>query len=148
MSLENKVAIVTGSDSGIGHAIALELASQGARVTVNYHKNQAAAEATKAACQAAGRSAHAHPDGGCRARAALDHGRRRGGGCRPNPIDEITLADPVQKAKLESAIPLGRVAEPEEIARLVAFLASDGASYGTATTYVADGGMMQASVGL
>ena len=64
------------------------------------------------------------------------------------PIDEVTLADPVQRAKLESAIPLGRVAEPVEIARLVAFLASDKASYGTATTFVADGGMMQASVGL
>ena len=64
------------------------------------------------------------------------------------PIDEVTLSDPAAKARLESAIPLGRVAEPEEIARLVAFLASDAASYGTATTYVADGGMMQASVGL
>ena len=32
------------------------------------------------------------------------------------PIDEVTLADPVARAKLESAIPLGRVAEPEEIA--------------------------------
>ena len=63
------------------------------------------------------------------------------------PIDEVTLADPAAKAKLESAIPLGRVAEPDEIARLVAFLASDDASYGTATTYVVDGGMMQASVG-
>ncbi len=41
------------------------------------------------------------------------------------PIDEVTLADPAAKARLESAIPLGRVAEPEEIARLVAFLASD-----------------------
>lgn len=64
------------------------------------------------------------------------------------PIDAATLADPEQRAKLESAIPLGRVAEPEEIARLVAFLASDAASYATATTYVIDGGMMQASVGL
>jgi glucose 1-dehydrogenase len=54
----------------------------------------------------------------------------------------------VAKAKLEGAIPLGRVAEPQEIARIVAFLASDHASYGTATTYVVDGGMMQASVGL
>ena len=33
------------------------------------------------------------------------------------PIDEVTLADPVATAKLESAIPLGRVAEPEEIAQ-------------------------------
>ena len=32
------------------------------------------------------------------------------------PIDEVTLCDPVAKAKLESAIPLGRVAEPSEIA--------------------------------
>jgi glucose 1-dehydrogenase len=64
------------------------------------------------------------------------------------PIDEVTLSDPAAKARLERAIPIGRVAEPEEIARLVAFLASDEASYSTATTFVADGGMMQASVGL
>jgi glucose 1-dehydrogenase len=46
MQLGNKVAIVTGGDSGIGHAICLGLAQAGAAVTVNYHKNQAAAEAT------------------------------------------------------------------------------------------------------
>ena len=46
MSLENKAAIVTGGDSGIGHAISLELGRQGAAVTINYHKNEDAADAT------------------------------------------------------------------------------------------------------
>src|SRR5215472_19371546 len=46
MELENKVAIVTGGDSGIGHAICLALAQAGAAVAISYHRNQAAAEAT------------------------------------------------------------------------------------------------------
>ena len=54
MSLENKAAIVTGSDSGIGRAIALELARQGAAVTINYHKNEDAADAAKKEIEAAG----------------------------------------------------------------------------------------------
>lgn len=37
MHLDNKVAIVTGGDSGMGHAIYLGLAQAGAAVTVNYH---------------------------------------------------------------------------------------------------------------
>jgi glucose 1-dehydrogenase len=44
-------------------------------------------------------------------------------GAVDTPIDKATMADPAQRAKLEGAIPLGRVAQPEEIARLVAFLA-------------------------
>ena len=253
--LENKAAIVTGGDSGIGHAISLELGRQGASVTVNYHKDQAAANATVDAIQAAGGKAQAVQgdvssvadiqklvDAAVAAYGRLDvmvnnagmetrtstldttehqfdmvigvdlksaffgvqlaakQMIKQGGGGRivnissihedwpmpgnspycaakggvrmltrtagvelaphgitvvgvapgavHTPIDEVTLSDPAAKAKLESAIPLGRVAEPEEIARLVAFLASEAASYGTATTYVADGGMMQASVGL
>jgi glucose 1-dehydrogenase len=252
---QGRVAIVTGGDSGIGHAISLELGRQGASVTVNYHKDEASANATVDAIQAAGGKAQAvqgdvssvadiqrlvdaavsaygrldimvnnagmetrtstldttehqfdmvigvdlksaffgvqlaakqmikQGSGGriinissihedwpmpgnspyCAAKGGVRMLTRTAGvelapqgitvvgvapGAVHTPIDEVTLSDPVAKAKLESAIPLGRVAEPEEIARLVAFLASEAASYGTATTYVADGGMMQASVGL
>lgn len=255
MSLANKAAIVTGSDSGIGRAIALELARQGAAVTINYHKNEDAANATKQEIEDAGGKAQiiqadvssvvdiqklvdgtvsafgrldilvnnagmetrtstletterqfdlvmaidlksaffgvqtaarqmiAQGGGGriinissihedwpmpgnapyCLAKGGVRMLTRTAGvelaphgitvvgvapGAVHTPIDEVTLSDPAQKAKLESAIPIGRVAEPNEIAALVAFLASDEASYSTATTFVADGGMMQASVGL
>ena len=47
MQLENKVAIVTGGDSGIGRAICLELAKEGAAVTINYHRNEQAANEVK-----------------------------------------------------------------------------------------------------
>ena len=58
------------------------------------------------------------------------------------------MQDPALLQKLNNAIPLGRMARPEEIASLVAFLAGDGASYMTATTIFADGGIMQSSPGL
>ena len=58
------------------------------------------------------------------------------------------MNDPALLQKLNAAIPLGRMAKPEEIASVVAFLAGDGASYMTATTVFADGGIMQSSPGL
>lgn len=255
MLLANKVAIVTGGDSGIGHAICLGLAQAGAAVTINYHRNQAAAEETLQQIQQAGgkglvvqgdvsnlediqtlvdktvqafgrldvmvnnagmetrtslletterqfdlvigvdlKSAFFGTQ--CAARQMIKQGGgghvinissvhedwpmpgniayccAKGGvrmltrtagvelgphgitvvnvgpGAVDTPIDAATLADPVQKAKLDAAIPRGRVAEPDEIANLVVWLASDQASYGTATTYFIDGGIMQGSVGL
>ena len=42
--LDSKVALITGSDSGIGRGIALEYAKEGANVVVNYAHNQQAAQ--------------------------------------------------------------------------------------------------------
>ncbi len=52
--LADRPAIVTGGSRGIGRAICIELARQGAKVAVNYQSNEAAAAATVAACLEAG----------------------------------------------------------------------------------------------
>jgi glucose 1-dehydrogenase len=253
--LQNKVAIVTGGDSGIGRSIAVGLAGAGAAVTVNYHTNrQAAAEVEREIVTAGGRALTVQGDVSnvadiqniidqtvvsfgrvdvmvnnagmetrtsvldstehqfdlvigvnlksaffgtqCAAKQMLKQGGggriinitsvhedwpmpgnipyccAKGGvrmltrtagvelgphgitvvgvgpGAVDTPINRLTLANPAQKAALDKAIPLGRVAEPSEIAALVVWLASNEARYVTATTYFVDGGIMQNSVGL
>jgi len=69
-------------------------------------------------------------------------------GAVATPINLVTMKDPQLLARLNAAIPLGRMAKPEEIASVVTFLAGDAAGYLTATTIFADGGMMQQSPGL
>jgi len=54
MSLEGKTALVTGGSRGIGRAICLQLAAQGALVGINYVSNSAAADETLTAITAAG----------------------------------------------------------------------------------------------
>jgi glucose 1-dehydrogenase len=71
-----------------------------------------------------------------------------GPGAVATPINTATMNDPAQLQKLNAAIPIGRMADPAEIANVVVFLAGGGASYLTATTIFADGGIMQNSVGL
>ena len=69
-------------------------------------------------------------------------------GAVDTPINTSTTSDPDKLEKLDAAIPLGRLAEPEEIAEVVVFLASGRAGYMTSTTVTIDGGISQGSVGL
>lgn len=69
-------------------------------------------------------------------------------GAVATPINVSTMSDPAKLAQLDAAIPLGRMARPEEIASVVGFVAGDAASYLTATTIFADGGLMHTSPGL
>jgi len=54
MKLEEAVAVVTGSATGLGAAVARQLAAKGARVVVNYTKSEGEARETVAACEALG----------------------------------------------------------------------------------------------
>ncbi|PDZ94527.1 beta-ketoacyl-ACP reductase, partial [Bacillus cereus] len=57
MKLEHKVAIVTGASRGIGKAIALELARNGADVVINYSGNEEAAKNVAKEVEQLGRKA-------------------------------------------------------------------------------------------
>ena len=54
MDMQNGVAIVTGSSSGVGAACARQLADLGAHVVINYSRNEEGARATQAACEELG----------------------------------------------------------------------------------------------
>jgi glucose 1-dehydrogenase len=71
-----------------------------------------------------------------------------GPGAVDTPINVSTVQDPEKLKTLNAAIPLGRMAKPEEIGDVVAFLADEEAGYVTATTVFTDGGLMQTSPGL
>ena len=64
-------------------------------------------------------------------------------GAVETPINTSLLANKPKLDALLANIPLGRLAQPGEIASLAAFLASDDAAYVTGSTYVIDGGLMR-----
>ncbi|WP_186289438.1 glucose 1-dehydrogenase [Burkholderia gladioli] len=80
--------------------------------------------------------------------AALDYATRNirvnavAPGLVATPMTERWLADPAFKEKLLQNSPIGRAAQPEEIAATVLYLSSNAASFVTGQTYVVDGGQI------
>lgn len=250
LHLQGKVAIITGSSSGIGQAIAIRLAAEGATVVIDYRGDPEAAEVTLKQIQSAGgkgitvqADVSKMPEiqnlidqtwqqlGGCdilvnnagiekgsdfwdtpeadydavfavnlkapffltqafvrKLRDAQKPGRiinissvhedmvfphfatycaSKGGmrmlmrnlavelgplgitvnnvapGAIATPINAEMMKDPAKLDPLLRNIPLGRMGTSEEVAGLVAYLASDEAGYVTGSTYVIDGGLMR-----
>ena len=62
------------------------------------------------------------------------------GALERTPNHDLHLRPEARAAMLKETVPLGRTGTPEEIAPMIAFLASEDASYATAGTFVVDGG--------
>lgn len=249
MKLEGKVALVTGSSQGIGQAIAIRLAEEGANIIIDYRSHPDGAEETKTKVEATGRKGYVVQadlgvvsdvrkmvDAGIQEFGKLDilvnnaglekradfwdvseadydsvvnvnlkgvffatqaivqHLRQtqrtgkiinissvheelpfphftsycasKGGvkmmmrnlavelgplgitinnvapGAIATPINQSLLNDPQKLNAVVQNIPLGRLGKPEDVASIVAFLASSDADYITGSTFFVDGGLL------
>ena len=136
-ALEGRAAVVTGAGRGIGRAIAQRLAADGARVAISSTSAQSGEGsphycASKAAVIGLVRQlARELAPRGIRVNAVAP-------GPTDTPVMQGILAEWIKS--MEASIPLGRMADPAEVAAAVAFLAGDQASFVTGSVLVANGG--------
>ncbi|HYN89040.1 MAG TPA: SDR family oxidoreductase [Ardenticatenaceae bacterium] len=254
MKLEGKTALITGADSGIGQAIAITFAREGANVVVHYGSDEQGAQSTAGQARGYGRQTAVlqadlsdprnaqrlyqeavarlgpidilvnNAGTGSQASQALETTledfthvinvdlispwaltqaaakdmRQRGGGVILNvtsvheeipskgdvayaaakgglrnltrtlcvevaqygirvaniapgliatPMTEEKIEDPSKLEQAKETIPMGRPGQPQEVANLALFLASDEASYITGSSFFVDGGLMQSNTG-
>jgi len=123
-----------------GRGVIVNIIGQGGKVAGDHHIAGGAANA--ALMLATAGLAHAYARKGVRVVAINP------GATMTTRVDEALALDAAQQgitreealARGQSRIPLGRFAEPDDIARMAAFLASDRAAYVTGTTIPMDGG--------
>src|SRR5438270_472223 len=136
MRLIDKVAIITGGGSGFGEVTGHLFAREGAAVMLADIDGAAArtvAESITALTRAMGADFAPH---GIRVNCIAP-------GTAMTPLGQRLIENdtPEKLAQRLSRYPLGRFAQPEEIARSVLFLASDDSSYATGMCLVIDGGL-------
>lgn len=164
MRFKDKLAIVTGGGRDIGRSISLRLASEGAKVVINYRGDEAAAQATLAAVADAGGSAMLHRADVTRAdevAGLIDAAANLGGGaidilvnCAGGMVARKTLAemdeaffDTVMDLNLKSAFLVTKAALPHlrsgsAIVNLASLAGRDGGGPGASIYATAKGAMM------
>ena len=154
MELIDQTALITGGTAGIGLACARLLAREGTSVIItgrDAERRKAAAASSTSPRWSRQRACPVHPPTvppgppwnpspapGRRVRRARGPGQQRRAPSTKTEGVEAEWGD--TNEELGRALPLGRTAEPEEIAHAVLFLASPRSSFITGSTLHADGG--------